>query len=470
MHHAARNLTNPVKRHGKRIHFPRYRGSEWFDATLPGKGQPWVLGHDHPRRGKPPDPKTLAAELRQGFAPNAWKWPARTVYFLADLHADADALLSSLVASGGVRKTGPRDADFTLTKAGRRARFLIGGDCLDKGPGNLRLLRAIRRLIDRQARVSILAGNHDVRILMGMQSLDLPPDPRSDHWFVRMGPKVIPFLKEISEQYLQNTIPEGIPAADECRRRLFPPPSWFQDFPQVAGSLMPEPMLEREIKRLRGKLDHFEGHCSRAGLSLRQVYAAARKWQELFLHPQGEFYWFFEHMRLARREGSFLFIHAGLDNRIAQLISDHGIKHLNRIYRAVLEKDPFSFYYGPLGNTIRTKYRSVDLPLTSHGVERIRRCGIRAIAQGHVNQLQGQCIRYRKGLFNFICDATMDRNTRKAEGLKGHGTGVTIFHRKGHALGISNDYPYIKVFEPETFMRRYHGKSGHLHSRQSRRN
>jgi hypothetical protein len=116
--------------------------------------------------------------------------------FISDMHADADAFMASLVASGGVKKTGPRDKDFKLTRAGRKGRFLIGGDCFDKVPSTLRLLRVIRRLIDRGGDLQLLAGNHDIR-----------------------------------DRYLQgkNAL-RGIPGSRECRRLLYPPKSWFREF------------------------------------------------------------------------------------------------------------------------------------------------------------------------------------------------------------------------------------------------
>lgn len=48
--------------------------------------------------------------------------------------------------------------NFRLTKLGRQATFIIGGDCFDKGPHNLKLLRAIRRLIELDARVAHSGG------------------------------------------------------------------------------------------------------------------------------------------------------------------------------------------------------------------------------------------------------------------------------------------------------------------------
>jgi len=113
-------------------------------------------------------------------------------------------LIASLIASGGVKKTGTEDDALKLTKAGRKALFIIGGDCFDKGPSNLRLLRVLGILHERGARMKILAGNHDVRMLLGTLSMSTKKDPRNEHFFVRMGPKMVPFLKEVWEQYLKD--------------------------------------------------------------------------------------------------------------------------------------------------------------------------------------------------------------------------------------------------------------------------
>ena len=183
-------------------------------------------------------------------------------------------------------------------------------------------------------------------------------------------------------------------------------------------------------------------------MTLRMVFAAVKQWERLFIHKKGEFSWFFKQMRLAYKDGSFLFIHAGLDDRIAQMIKRYGVKHLNKEFQRQVLSDPFDFYYGPLANAMRTKYREVDMPLTARGIEMVRKRGIYAIVHGHHNRLHGQRIMLRKGIINFECDATLDRNSRKKEGLKGIGAAATLFTRKRQVLGISNDYPSIKLFDP----------------------
>jgi len=431
-------------------YLPRYKGTSWIDASLPLQGQVWMLGKQHSVKKDKYHSAAYAKEMKKAIGPEPWKWPKRPVYFISDMHADADAFMASLVASGGVKKTGPRDKDFKLTRAGRKARFLIGGDCFDKGPSTLRLLRVIRMLIDHGANVQLLAGNHDIRMMLGIRAAGMEPDPRIDHFFIRMGPKMVPFLSEIRDRYLQgkNAL-KGVPDTRECRRRLYPSKNWFREFPQQAVWAMPDSTIEREVQKLGRKMKDFEAACKQAGLSLRMVYAAARKWQKLFLHSKGEYAWFYKRMKLGCREGSFIFVHAGIDDRMAKLISEKGMKHVNRKFRKQMYRDPFDFYYGPMANIIRTKYRPIDMPLTRYGVRMLRKkSGVHAIVHGHRNLLHGQRVMLRKGIVNFECDTTLDRTTRKKEGLEGQGAAVTIFRPEGLVMGVSTDYPHIKVFEP----------------------
>ena len=436
-------------------YLPHYKGASWINARLPALGQVWMLGNQRSVKKDQYHSTAYGQEMRKVIGQEPWRWPKRTLYFISDMHADADAFFASLVASGGVKKTGPRDKDFKLTREGRKARFLIGGDCFDKGPSSLRLLDVIRMLIDRGADIQLLAGNHDVRMLLGIRSVGLEPDPRTDHFFIRMGPKMVPFLTEIRDRYLQGKDAlKGVPNSRDCRRLLYPPKSWFRDFPQLAVWAMPESTIEREMNKLRKKMKIFEADCEKAGLSIRMVYAAARKWKHLFLHPKGEYAWFYKRMKLGCREGSFIFVHAGVDDRVAKLISEKGMKHINRKFRKQMFRDPFDFYYGPMANIIRTKYRNVDMPLTRNGVKALRKkSGVHAIVHGHRNLLHGQRVVLRKGIVNFECDTTLDRNSRKKEGLDGQGAAVTIFRPEGLVMVVSTDYPYIKVFEPYSISR-----------------
>ncbi|MGD2116805.1 MAG: hypothetical protein PVG66_00455 [Chromatiales bacterium] len=436
-----------------KIQLPRYRGKKWIRDGLPRSSEAWQLGNQQSAGKDRSNHHAFTEVLQQAVSHKPWKWPKQPLYFVTDPHADAEAFNASLVSSGGVHKTGPEDHAIKLTNAGRNGTFIIGGDCLDKGPSNLQLLRSIRRLMDSGARVKLLAGNHDVRLLMGIRAMSLPRDPTTEHLFVRMGPKVVPLLKEVHSEYLTDKKAlRGIPDARECRRKLYPSAHWFDEFPKEAAWLMSDQAVERELIRMRKKVNSFEDACEAAGLSMRDVYATARKCHELFLKRKGEFAWFFRDMQLLYREGSFLFIHAGLDDRITSLIEEKNVAYLNRLFRKQIKHNLFEFYYGPLANTMRTKYREVDMPLTHRGVRRAYQQGVHAIVHGHRNRTAGQRIMLRQGMIHIESDITLDRNSRSKEGLDGYGAGVTIIQPEGRVIGISTDHAHAKVFEPENYL------------------
>lgn len=430
------------------IELPRVHGKKWLSANLPRGQQRWTLGK--PSEADDEYQQQALQDALQYAAQNGkWHWPKRQIYFVTDPHADAEAFVESLVASGGVKKTGPKAEDFKLSHQGKKALFIIGGDCLDKGPSNLQLLAVIKLLLDKTDRVRVLAGNHDMRLLMGLRSLQLPADPRTDHFFVRMSPKVVPLLKEVYERYLHDgEALKTTPNTKECRRQLYPPRSWFEDFPPHADWVMPQQTIERETGKMQRKMQRFESVCGNAGLTLRMAYAAAMKCKQLFMEPDGEFYWFFSSMRLAYKTGSLLFIHAGVDDRVTAMIEQRGVRHINQLYRHQVKNDLFEFYYGPIANSLRTKYRPTDMPLSESGVNHLHQKGIKAIIHGHRNRCSGQRLMLRQGLLHVECDTTMDSNSRNKEGLKGRGAGVTIIRPEGQILGICSDYHSTKVFTP----------------------
>ena len=226
---------------------PRYQGTEWLKVKLPRQTAPWLDGKHQSLHKRRSSHAVATAELNAMLERNRWKWPRHPIYFFADPHADTDAMLASLVASGGIRKTGPDDRDFELTGSGKRARFIIGGDCFDKGPSSLRLLRALRSLAERGASLRILAGNHDVRVMLGMRNVGVKRKLENEHFFIRMGPKAVPLLKEIQTHYLQGRKAlRHIPGKRTCRQRLYPSERWFNDFVPLAG----EPLWRHSARTL----------------------------------------------------------------------------------------------------------------------------------------------------------------------------------------------------------------------------
>ena len=417
-----------------------------IEKRLPKKHQYWLEG------GK----KSIAVDdesseiqiLERVLVESPLKWPRRKIIFITDPHADPRAFIDSLVASGSVRQTSDDLTGFKLTGSGRNALFVIGGDCFDKGPSNLGLLRSIKHLIDQGARVRLLAGNHDIRLLLGMKVVGHTSDPRSGHFFVRLGHKVAPLFVELRDQYLNHSKAlKDIPKEKECRRRLFPSNDWIEHFPRFSKGVTSERAIQREVERLIKRMQRFEAARQKHDLSYREIYAASQLWKELFLDPDGEFFWFFDSMRLAHRAGSFLFIHAGLNDQLASLVSYRGAKRLNAQFRKQLKHTPFNFYFGPLAGAFRTKYRAHDWPLTDKGIKKLHDRGVDVIVHGHLNHHHGQRISVRNGLINIECDSSMDSGTRGLEGLNGAGASVTEIQPRGKALGISTDYPYIKTLE-----------------------
>jgi hypothetical protein len=431
---------------------PDYRGLEWLDGSLPMASEPWPAPGNYSQSYLAGDePEAQSHEIRTYARTKPWRWPSRPFLFFSDMHADADAFLRSLVASGGVVKTGPEDADMALTPFGETACFIIGGDCFDKGPANLRLLRTLRALRDTGADLVVLVGNHDLRTYMGIQSAGAK-DPRHAHLFVRMGKKTVPLFKEIFDEYLAGNPREWQSLSEaEIRRQLFPDADWYRDFPGAVRGLVADAQIEKELNRIREKTVDFEASCAALGLTLGMVYAALQKARALFTQPGGEFFWLFDEMKLMHQAGSFLMVHAGLDDQVAALLQSGGVGAVNAAYEEAVRSDLFELYNGPLGNAFRTKYRTNDFALTARGLSDIHGAGIYAVIHGHRNLLNGQRITLRSGLLNFECDASVDSGTRRVEGLSGPGSAVTIIHPDARVLGISADYPLIKDFKPTEY-------------------
>ncbi|WP_219701461.1 metallophosphoesterase [Marinomonas lutimaris] len=382
------------------------------------------------------------------FKKNKLCWPKRSVVFISDPHADAVAFEDSLIAAGvAERKKKAGLGHLSLTKKGKQSEIIVGGDCLDKGPSNLKLLRSVKQLYKLKARVTLLAGNHDLRLLMGLLALARKKDVGNQHFFVRMGKKVVPLFREVFDEYLADAHwDKKIPDEDTCRELLFPGDDWFKEFPFHAAGFLTAEGIDREVRKMESKNHSFEKHCLSAGLSLRQVYATSLKCQQLFLHKKGEFNWFFRRMELVAKRGSFLFLHAGLDDSMGQMLLKSGTKYANKAFhRNLKRRDLFSFYYSSIANTFRTKYRDADLPLTHRGVHAIHKAGIHVVVQGHINRQQGQRITIKKGLVHVEADITLDCHSRTAEGLKGHGIGATLIGKDTGIVGLSCDYPTAKV-------------------------
>lgn len=394
------------------------------------------------------DQDDLASRTVQSYtSKRLWVWSGKRLFFFSDLHADADAFFLSLIGSGGIVKYGVGDDDFFLTEEGKEATFIIGGDCFDKGPHNLRLLDVIGSLIRSGANVEILAGNHDLRTYLGIYYAESKAT-LLDHLFVRMGKKTVPLLKEIHDRYSHDETYHSQSELAAIHETLFPKESWYTEFPQIATKWVKPSKLAKEIKRIQEKIEEFEKRANEFGMDMVDILSAAKKFKQLFFEPDGEYFWFFNRMKLAHQEGSYLFVHAGVDNEVATILSKESCKGLNYRFKKMLRRNPFELYHGILGNVFRTKYRNFDYELTEIGVKALHDNGIYAIVHGHKNILRGQRLNMRSGILNFECDASVDCNTRIIEGLNRPGGAVVCFRPDGAVQAVSTDYPYIKVFKP----------------------
>ena len=376
-----------------------------------------------------------------------WVFPEKPVHFISDLHADADALFKSLIGAGFITKTGKADIDFDLLPKAKEGTLIIGGDCLDKGPNNLRLLDAIKLLIDKGASVEILAGNHDIRTYAGI-AIAKGKAPEAEHMFVRMGQKSLALFKEMYRKYLHKNIDvNSLLSPAEVEEKLFPSDKWFSAYENLMMGVIPPVKIEKESIRIKEKIADIRYILERSGFTHGMLYATLIKAKEIFIDEGGEYAWFFKNMKLAVHEGSFLFVHAGLDDFSTQWLLKEGAKGINQKFSTLIQTDPFELYHGHLGNMFRTKYRDVDFPFSKTSVEKLHAYGINAIVHGHRNVIQGHRITIKRGILNFECDTSLDRKTRVFEGLKGVGAGMLSFTPKAKIKAFSTDYPAYKVFD-----------------------
>ncbi|MFC0160289.1 metallophosphoesterase [Mameliella alba] len=410
------------------------------DACLPDLPRsviPW------PGAGTQPQ---IARCLDRARAHGGWRWPDRPVVFVSDPHADAEGFLRSLTAAGVIHRAGGR---IGLTGFGLRARIVLGGDSLDKGPSNLALLDAIAALRATEADVHILAGNHDLRMRMAVAALRGPRSALREHLFVRMGRKILPALSEVLERFVTKADLDALPDEAACKARLLPRADWAERFERAARAELRPKVIAKETAKLGAKLEKFDAECARSGMTCREILAAALKCHQVFFEPGGAYAWFYDGMDVVARSGSLLFVHAGLCDSMCDVLSNEGPEAVNARYRAAAEDASLGFYFGPLANLVRTKYRASDCALTDRGVGALHRAGIHMVVQGHVNNHAGQRLLAKRGLLHLEGDITLDRASRALEGLEGIGAGATLIFPSGDVIGLSRDYPSAKHFAPE---------------------
>jgi hypothetical protein len=379
-----------------------------------------------------------------------WQSPSQDTAFFCDLHADAPAFLRSLQQAHLVSQAS-HELNLELTAQGSKTRIIIGGDCFDKGPSTLALLRMINHLIKLKPDTVLLAGNHDIRFLAGLLALKKPHDPLQGHFFARMGKKAISLLAEIYQEKDEHPNP--------VHKAYFVDEYWSESFKKAAKTKLPKQLIKTEIQQLHLKqrsmkkawLKRFD-HCQQLDHAISWAH-------DLFIKPDGEFYPFFRKLKLLHLEGSYLFSHAGIDDTLANLIHQGQLAQINLVFQQKLHQAQlFDIYYGALGNAFRTKYRAYDWPFSAKGAQQLKAKYIFALVNGHRHHLNGQQLLVRNGLLNFECDTQLNCHCRAKDNMQSPGWSVTIFHQDGSVSAQSSDHAHLKLFQPYNWID-YHGQN-----------
>lgn len=409
---------------------------------LPREIEPWLHASAPEIRAQ------IVASLEKARRFGGWRWPERPIVFISDPHADAEGFLRSLVSAGVIRRS-ETGGKLALTRFGAQAQIILGGDCLDKGPSNLALLDALAAVRATGVDLSLLAGNHDLRMALAVDAIRGPRSALKDHLFVRMGRKLLPALKECFQRFVTEQDLQGLPSETDCKDRMLPPGDWAEQFEKAAAGQLSANAIAKEIRKLKEKQAQFQKNVAKTGLGYRALLAATLKCHDVFFTPGGHYAWFFETMDVVSRAGSVLFVHAGLCDSMCELLVAEGPESVNARFREEVDRATFGFYFGPFANLVRTKYRESDCALTETGTDLLHRDGIHMVVQGHVNNHEGQRLLMKRGLLHLEGDITLDRTSRHLEGLEGIGAGATLIFPTGDVIGLSRDYPRAKHFAPD---------------------
>ena len=60
--------------------------------------------------------------------------------------------------------------------------------------------------------------------------------------------------------------------AEEFRERYFPAESWFREFPVLAKGIVPQPRIQKELRRIRQKMADIEERCGQLSMCLGDLH------------------------------------------------------------------------------------------------------------------------------------------------------------------------------------------------------
>lgn len=364
--------------------------------------------------------------------------------FITDIHGDAESLVRSLIA-GGLLKPISSITHLFWTEQGQKRRLVLGGDCFDKGPSTLVLLRLLKRIWQDKPDSIWLVGNHDLRFMLGMRALTQDYHPLHSHFFSRMGKKAIALLAEMHTE-----CPADFPVNHPA---YWVDAYWPQAFREQAKAHLGKRLAKKEIKQLHAKQADMQQACVKRFASERTFNQACSWAVAQFLLPEGEFADLIDRWQLHYVAGPYWFCHAGVNDAaiaIWQQGREQGRNLLETQYQQAWQTgDLFHLYYGPLGALMRTKYRKYDWPFTAQGAQQLKAAGIIGLVNGHRDSVQGQQLYVRQGLWNFDCDTQMNRHCRSRDGLSHNGWGITLFETHGRVTALSSDHAGARCFEPQ---------------------
>ena len=141
--------------------------------------------------------------------------------FVTDIEGDL-TYFNRWVAESRVLRYGP---DGNLDFVHSNARFVYGGDCIDRGDGDVRLLRLLVALKRSYPdRVSLLVGNRDLnklRLSSELSSTDMARSPRDippPHWDAS-APSLQQYLEKRAAE--RGTSVEGVDSRAERLRYMY---------------------------------------------------------------------------------------------------------------------------------------------------------------------------------------------------------------------------------------------------------
>lgn len=345
-----------------------------------------------------------------------WHFPKRPVFFTTDIHGDVKALNRSLhhgrIGYGIVDEEAPE-----LSHYGSSGTFIIGGDLIDKGPSSVKVLKAVNDLCIKN-NVRVLMGNHDLRTIVGLEGL-YSNNPLAKHSLVRLGSRLVELSIDVSGNLPYKVYQNGYRRASSDYESVFTiDEKWERDFrDSVRGAL--KSRVEKEIRKTRKKAHELRG------AMLQQQMSYILLWKLLdqlynFMYSLE----FVKNIEVLYRAGSFLFVHAGLNDTAASYIAKHGVEGLNQYARRSLKTHPFHTYNGWIGDLTRTKnvgYKPSNyFSLTDKGTSLLHSIGIHGFLRGHQSNIKGPTVSatpHKEPLLEIGCDCCMNMNSRREEGV-----------------------------------------------------